>query len=196
MMQISFGKKIPLMKCNVKDINKNQFVPAYFSKYDCKDASDLSDLYNSCQNWCFIDKIIDDMKKKYMALKENYTSSPFEFYVLENEEGKKLGICETVNTENYGNIEYIVSRNNDKYKYAGQAMVAMVGKEILKRNAYRLYVASPAPSASGFYTEKCGFERFNENSILSSLFLEKTGIKKFINRFQERTNSKISDLKG
>ena len=34
-MKISFGKKIPITQCKIKDIEQNKFVPATFYEVDC-----------------------------------------------------------------------------------------------------------------------------------------------------------------
>lgn len=192
--QASFGKKIPIMQCQIKDVNQNKFVGAKLSKYDCKDYDDIVDVANSCSKWCFINNIIKDMEVKYSRHKpENFSS---DFYILENEEGKAIGLCETRSSKDSSNIEYIVSKHDNKYKYIGQALMAMVGKSILDRGGSRMYVANPAPSARGFYTNKCGFNMIDERSGFSPLYLEKDGIEKLIKIFQYRTKSEILDIEG
>ena len=194
MSPVSFGKKIPIMKCQIKDIKQNKFVSAKLSKYDCKDYNDIVDVSRSCPNWCFINSILNDMYTKYVQGGTEKFSS--DFYILENEEGKAIGFCETKSSKESTNVEYIVSKHNNNYKYIGQALMAMVGKAVLDRGAFRLYVANPAPSASGFYVNKCDFSRIDESSLLSPLYLEKDGIERFIDKFQCRTESKILDIEG
>lgn len=194
---VSFGKKIPIMQCQIKDIKQNKFVSAKLSKYDCKDYDDIIDVSRSCSRWCFIRNITKNMQTKYEKQKYKLPEKfPSDFYILENEEGKAIGLCETESSKASTNIEYIISNHNNNYKYIGQALIAMVGKAVLDRNAFRLYVANPAPSACGFYTNKCGFTRLDERSIFSPLLLEKDGIEKHIKIFQYRTKSEILDIKG
>ena len=194
---VSFGKKIPIMQCQIKDTKQNKFVTAKLSKYDCNDYKDIIEVSKSCSKWYFINNIVNNMNIKYERQKNNQQDKiPLDFYILENEEGKTVGICETGNSKESTNIEYIVSKHDNNYKFIGQAIIAMIGKTVLDRNACRLYVANPAPSASGFYINKCGFTRLDERSILSPLFLEKDGIEKLIKIFQYRTKSEIQDVEG
>ena len=193
---VSFGKKIPVMQCQIKDIKQNKLVGAKLSKYDCKDYEDILEVSNSCSKWCYIRNILKDMETKYIKQNRGKENILYDFYILENEEGKAIGFCETESSKECSNIEYIVSKHDNNYKYIGQALIAMVGKSVLNRGGHRLYVANPAPSANGFYTNKCGFIRLDERSFLSPLWLEKDGIEDLINKFQEKTQSEISDIEG
>ena len=48
---INFGKKIPIAKCHIKDVEKGKFVPATFYEIDCTDINDNNEIYDLNNNY-------------------------------------------------------------------------------------------------------------------------------------------------
>ena len=71
-MSVSFGCKIPITKCQIKDIKHNQFVPATYYEIDCKDTSDIKEVDSLLGEWDFKNAIVYSMKSKFDAIKKGY----------------------------------------------------------------------------------------------------------------------------
>jgi hypothetical protein len=187
---VSFGKKTPVMQCNVRDVWNNKPAAVTLSEYDCKDYSDIKEVYKSCEDWTYGSSFAIDMNKKRERYLDGRELFPNNFYVMQDKNKNILGICETLDMDKDTNIEYIESKRDNGYKYIGQAMIAMVGRILLNRNGKNLYVLNPYPGAINFYTDKCGFE-----TVADYLVMTNNKINDFINRVQRKTNSEISEIK-
>lgn len=190
----SFGKKIPLMHCNVKDVRHDKFAEVTLSEYDCKDYSDIQEVNDQCKRWEFGFNIADDMNIKRMDYLKGYEQYPTNYYVMEDKNKKIIGLCETVDFGNDTNIEFIESKRNSGYKYIGQAMLAMVGKILLNKGKENLCVAHSYIEAVPFYIDKCGFDSVKDDKHIFSLFMNNQQIKDFIERVQTKTNAPIKEI--
>lgn len=189
---ITFGRKIPLMKASVIDNMSGKKVPVTLSEYDCFDyPNDINMFLRSASSMNYANSIAHNMRVKYHDFE-----SPYKFYVLEDENEKAVCICQAEKSDNNLNIEFIESKHDDEHKYAGQTMIAMLGKILLNGNGHNLYVLFPLPSAINFYLKKCGFEFLHPQSGLNkiALVMPNHKIKKFINSVQHETGSQIIDL--
>ena len=191
---VSFGKKIPVMQAQIKDIKNNQFIPVKLSEYDCKDIDDIKEVYENCTYWLFYKNIAADMNKKrerYIKGQEQY---PNKFYVMQDKNNNIIGLCETADKGKDTNIEFLETNRKFGYKYIGQTMLAMIGKRLLNRGGGNLCVAHPYICALSYYTDKCGFEITDDNKHFFSLYMKDNQIKSFIEKVQEKTNSPIREI--
>lgn len=189
---ITFGRKIPLMKASVIDKMNGKKVPVTLSEYDCRNyADDVRMFMNSCNSMDYARSIAGGMWDKHCN-----SDLPYNFYVLEDENNKALCICETFSCINNIYIDFIESGHDDKHKYAGQTMIAMLGKMILNQKKNNLLVSFPVLSAMDFYIKKCGFKPLQSKSLYNqlTLIMENPKIPEFINKVQKKTGSEIIDL--
>ena len=187
---ISFGKQIPLMKSQVKDLKNNKFIPVTFSEFDCKDYDDIEKVFN-CRNWHFSPFIAAEMNHKRC----HNTNENINFYVMEDNDGNIIGLCETERSDHNINIKYIESKQQDKqYKYIGQTMLAMIGKILQQNNGHNIYVTNPAPTALRFYTDKCGFKPLWKHSSFEGLILRNSNIDTFILQTENKTECSIKNI--
>ncbi len=193
---ISFGKKIPIMQCNVRDVWQNKSAQVTISEYDCKDYDDVKEVLKHCAYWTYGQNIASDMESKRERYWESGEKYPTHFYVMQDKHNEIIGLCETIDIGNDTNVEFIESNSRLGYKYIGQTMLAVVGKRLLERGGENLCVAHPYIGAICFYTDKCGFNGVYDDKNFFSLFMKNHQVKDFIERVQRKTNSQILDIKG
>ena len=194
MMQISFGKKNPIIQCNIKDTNKNKLVPAKIFEYDCQCSSDVEDVLYMGSDWYYNFSIACDMQNKYETENFKDEKSPKHFYVMENQNGLPVALCETQETDSEIQVEYIETKHNSEQKYCGQTMLAALGKKVLDLNLNKLVIVAPLRDVYNFYTTGCGFEQSTQNHFKLEMKPEK--IKEFIDKTQKKTNGEIIDIKA
>lgn len=190
-MNISFGKKIPIAICNIFDNQQNKFVPATINEYDCKDKSDIEEIKSLDDNWAHKDTIALNMRVKYFSLNNNRHCDA-RFYALENTEGEILGISYVDDLEKNVELRFIESRNDKRYKYVGQNILATIGKNILDGNQRKFIVRSAVSSAFDFYEKVCGFKDIG----YSDLAMNRFDIHKFVKQTEKRTKAPIVNLEG
>ena len=167
-MQISFGARIPVSRCNIfsnKDAQRLERATMY--EIDCKDEDDF-EYVNNVGNWDYKVSICGDISSKYESFKypSLYTDEDkkyFEknkFYSIENKNGEVLGLCETVLDGKDLNVEFITVSPKKRNRNIGAALLASVAKLSLAPRQ-RITVHHPDKSAYGFY-DACGFERIIE----------------------------------
>lgn len=189
---ISFGRKIPLTECKVKNLETKKFVPVTFYEVDCQDYKEIEDIRDSKGKWNFMGPILYNMDSKHMWLQKNSGENPYKFYILENKAGEILGISQTENKDNNITVKFLDSGRNKEYKYVGQTMLASMGQQVVNNGGTSLNIMNPTIDAYPFYTKNCKFEE-TENSELT---MNPNQIKKFIRRTQFRTHSRILDSKA
>ena len=201
-MQVSFGKRIPIYKCQVTDMATGKNMPAVISEYDCEDYEDIQEMTDLGYKWKFALCLSADMHSKLLYnrdprfTKRNY---PMHFYILHDEKEDKygcvniFGICETEENKDNTNIAFIESKYDKKHKYVGQTMIASIGKTLLKRNGHNIYILNPAYNAIPYYINKCGFETVT-NTSYSPLWMQTHQIPDFIKRTEEKTGASIIDI--
>ena len=190
MMQVSFGKKIPIMHCSIKDTEKCENVPAIISEYDCKTSEDAQDIMYMGSSWHFRIDIAADMLTKYKQENFHDKTSPYHFYIMENTQGKPVALCETVEEDNEINVKYIESERNYEHKYCGKTMLAALGKKLLKNNGSRLVISHPIPKAYDFYVKGCGFKKMKDNAAF--LEMNPKQVDKFISKTELQSGGEIS----
>lgn len=180
---ISFGNKIPVAKCNIRDVRQNKFVEATLVEFDCKDNSDVEEIEKLDENWEYKDVFRDKMK--YTRSIMRYKVPLNHFYALKNENGEIVGIAQVKDERPDFVLNHIESKKG-QYKFIGQNMIAMLSKIALENNFKRLYVPIPIEKARAFYTKKCGFrDIFGDCGVALSTF----GMKRFQRKVNKRTNA-------
>ncbi len=192
-MQVSFGKKVPIMQCSIKDVQRKMTVPATIYEYDCQCSSDIEDMLYAGRDWFYNINLACDMKDKYE--KENFMDeiSPRHFYVMENQNGKMLALCETKEVDSDIQVEFIETEHNKEQKYCGKTMLAALGKKVIENNGSKLMINIPLNSAFDFYVQGCGFNTLSGNSL--KLQMEKHKIKNFISETEAQSGGEILNIK-
>ena len=171
---VSFGKKIPVATCKVKNIQRNKFIDATLYELDCKDRTDIKEVGSLKDGWSFKYSILSDMRRKmYLENSERMVCSYF--YALENQKNEIIGLAEVMKMYPSLILSYIVSEPDKKYKYVGQNIIGLLGKMALEEKLKEIYIPTPILEARKFYTKKCGFENTREGVALR---LSKKGIRK------------------
>ncbi len=191
--QISFGKKIPITNCQVKDKKNGKFVPATIYEADCKDFSDIQEVDNLDGIWSFKSSIVSYMKIKYSRQLISTTDKNDKFYLLQTQDGTTLGLCQTNKEGSSTKVEFLENRRDKKYKYVGQSLLAAIGLETLKEGKKSIVITVPTEEAIPFYVDKCGFKESNNSTPLK---LSKKRIKKLIRKTENKTNTNLINLRA
>ena len=191
-MNISFGKKIPIAQCQIQSIKTGKFEPATIYELDCKDETDVIETLKPQDKWIYARSINRNMCNKYIQQQQGEESSST-FYILENKDGKTLGMAQTDELlKKAHNLAFLDTEKDKQYKYVGQTLLASIAKNIMDKDGIRLSVFEPVPTAVPFYDKICGFQNIG-NLLLTA---DRQEMKDFISRTQERTKSTLIDLKG
>ena len=198
---VSFGKKIPIAQTQIYDRKKADFVPATVYEYDCRDKSDFQAIDNLKGHWGYKDVISYSMQRKYRA-PNNYESLNKSFYVLEKPTGESVGVSEIHNKDTKKEIKFIETQQTNKYKYAGQNIIATIAKKIIDGDEDKLIVKNPVAQSYDFYTKGCGFvpERklfgcFNDGSEpdgMQDLEMNRSELRRFVRQVEAKVQSSIN----
>ncbi|MBQ8886984.1 MAG: GNAT family N-acetyltransferase [Candidatus Gastranaerophilales bacterium] len=191
-MNISFGKKIPIMQTQIQNLQTGAFEPATVYELDCTDETDILETIKPQNSWTYARDINRNMCDKYIQQQIGEDSN-LSFYILQNQKGETLGMAQTEEQiKNAHNLSLFDTKKNKQYKYVGQTLLASVSKDIMSKAGVRLSVFDPHPSAIAFYDKICGFQNFG-NIFLSA---DKKQMNKFIQQTEQRTNAQLVNLKG
>lgn len=188
-MNISFGKKIPIMQCQILNPKTNKYTSATIFEYNCNDKKDADDIDSIDGYWFYKNEIFFNARDKFHSPLRN---KDLRIFALENEKGKTLGLMQCTKTQNIYDVNLLEKRYLDKHKYVGTALLAAVAQETIKENAEKLTVSSPVQEAREFYIKGCGFK------TTTSKCLEMNGeqIRNFIKEAKQKTNTQIINLQG
>ena len=203
---ISFGKKIPLTTCQIQDKKTGNFVPATLFEYDCKDEQDILEIVFTGKQWYFSEAIIKNMDKKFqlnklfeenpLLKKTKFRKEPKSkddyykrFFVMQLQDGKTIGVCQAQNKDNSLKLDYLESQNNN-HRFIGTTILASLGIKTLQDGINSITIDSGTTEAEDFYTDKCGFKHYTDDTFK----LDKRHIKKLIKQTQKETQSPIVDL--
>lgn len=189
-ISISFGKKIPKMQFQIQKKDTKEYVPAIFSEIDCTDDTDYTEVKNLDRHWAFKNNIAERIEQKNSIQRYFKQKTNISIYEIHDNIGQLIGIAQTQTQNGVCNIDYIVTKPNNEYKYVGQAMITAIGKETLSNNGHVLTIITPVEDAIPFYTSACGFETFKE------LFLRMNSnqILELIKRTEQKTKAPIINI--
>ena len=193
MYSISFGKKIPVVTCKVKDLSSKKFVPVKMYEYDCREQSDIDEVKNLPVPFSYKTAIATEMETKKIAREKYSIDTGISHYIIESEQGIPLGIASVKNNEESYGVKFIQTSQNLTHKYVGQAMLASIAQIALNDNRKNFEIYFPTDDAMGFYTHKCGFKHCDS---YRNLEMFEKDMKKFIFRTQLKTRAPIGDLRG
>ena len=189
-ISISFGKKIPKMQFQIQKKDTKEYVPAIFSEIDCTDDTDYTEVKNLDRHWTFKNNIAERIEQKNSIQRYFKQKTNISIYEMHDNIGQLIGIAQTQTQNGVCNIDYIVTKPNNEYKYVGQAMITAIGKETISNNGRVLTIMTPVDDAIPFYTNACGFKIFGE------LFLKMTSnqILELIKRTEQKTKAPIINI--
>ncbi len=188
---LSFGKKIPIAKCQIQERETGKFVPATVYEVDCADEDDFLEIKNLNRKWSFKKFISENMESKHFV--KNYLNgdSCLSFYQIRDNNDEIIGIGQTREIGRTHDLSYIDTKPKNQYRFVGQTLLAAIGKSILNQDGFRLIVSTPIDSSIDFYEKSCGFEKIEDGMFK----MNRSQIQSFISRTEERTHSPLISLK-
>lgn len=188
-MNITFGKKIPIAITQIQNRQTGEFEPATVYEVDCTDKEDYEEVENDRFNWCFSWDIGWNMRDKYEG-KHQWTNSTF--YVLEDQNNETISRIQIDSLlDNKYSLEWLDTKQDNKYRYVGQNILSVAASEILKKGGIYFAIFNAIETAKSFYLETCGFE-----DIKGFFYMNNQQMKEFIAQTEKRTQSQIINLKA
>ncbi len=188
---VSFGKKIPVASCKVKNNHTGKFERAKLYEYDCKDLADLQEFAKLPDYWGFKDAILSGMCEKKVVLDKHNVSTGVSYFVLQDKNDETIGICSAKKSLTDYGVKLIQTTPLKSHKYTGQAMLAALALVGLKENRNKFEIKYPTDEAMTFYTDKCCFQKGESKYHLE---MDRRGMKKLLRKVQARTHSQIVDI--
>ena len=189
---VSFGKQIPLIRCNVQNNKTQKFVPATLYEADCKSIGDYETVSKAKGDWRFKNYILSNMRNKMLINNIPGLKTSDKFYLLKTDvDNSVIGMVQTREKDNKKCIKYIESKQDGKYKYAGKNMVASLAKNLIKENGEALVVDAPIASAIPFYIAN-GFRFYDYGKLILPI----EDANKLIEFTEERAETSLIDLQG
>ncbi len=188
---ISFGKKIPVVDCQVRDNRTGKYIPVTMYEYDCYDQADIDEMRNLPECWSYNRAIANDMSEKKYCLENLYSDAGISCYVLKNKKNETIGITSVRNSRTRSEVKLIQTAQNGKYKYAGQAMLASLALIALNDRKSTFKILYPTEEAMDFYKKKCKFKKSKQSSNLE---MDQRGMKNLVKRTESRTHGPIIDV--
>ena len=189
---VSFGRKIPVSACKVKDLKTGSFVPVKMYEFDCTEQSDIDEVRNLPSCFGYKTAIATDMETKKKAKEKYSIDMGVSHYIMQTENGETLGIASVRNNEETYGVKLIQTTQNSTHKYIGQAMLASMAKIAINDNREKFEIRFPTFEAMGFYKNKCGFKH-GENQHHLEMSLK--DMKKFIFKTQLKTRGTVVDIR-
>lgn len=189
---VSFGRKIPVTECKVKNLSTGKFESVKMYEYDCKDETDIQEVLNLPFAFGFKTAIATDMEAKKSAKEKYSIDTGVSHYIMQTEDGNPLGIASVRNNEETYGVKFIQTSQHSTHKYVGQAMLASMAKIAMNDNREKFEIRFPTNEAMGFYTHKCGFKHGESHYHLE---MSQKDMKKFIFKTQLKTHSTIIDTR-
>lgn len=192
-MNISFGAKIPIAKCQIQNTITKNFESALIYEIDCKDRSDINTFVMPEEEWNYAKCIQGNLADSMMMEAIYNVPRKSSFYILQNKDGETLGISEVEKSaDNNYNLAYLDTKKDKQYKYVGQTLLSTVTREAYKKGTKKFTVFGAALSALDFYTETCGFKKNGPYTPI----IERDEIPDFVRQTEKRTQAKIIDFVG
>ena len=193
MNKISFGAKIPVAICQIKNKNTQQMRKAVIYEYDCKDISDYWALakIEKEQKWKYADIIAAkaDLKCNGRMLQDE------SIYSLEDESGKTVGLCNFRETSRNTEVRYIESKSDDVYKYVGQNMLALLAKRAFYSGKKEIRIANAQHNAFMFYKKCCfQFDWDEFSNGYNEFYLKREKMPTSIKETEDKTNTSIKEM--
>ena len=186
---VTFGKKIPIAKCHIKDLKNDKYVAATCYKIDCTDTSDSSEIWKLDGDWEYNDVVAHNIDEKHRHLEGIGVQNSLDFYEMQTDKKKEIiGICQVNKTFGDIRLDYLESKPDKGYKYIGQSMLAILGEVAKSEGIERIYIPTPVEEARSFYRDKCGFKEAKDTT---AMYMNKNKFKKLKIKAERNTHSKI-----
>lgn len=190
-MNISFGRKIPIIQTQIQNKSTGNFESATVYELDCQDETDILETMKPQDSWTYARDININMYEKYIQQQKG-EKSDMAFYILQSQNGETLGMAQTQKQiKNAHNLALFDTKKDKGYKFVGQTLLASIAKDIMNKDGIRLSVFEPHPTAIEFYDKVCGFQNFGD-IFLSA---DKAQMNAFIDRTEQRTKAPLLNLK-
>ena len=187
--QISFSAKIPIRTCQIYDKHDKKYVPATIYEHDGKDFEDVGYFQNLPGRWKYKHDVADDIEMKFF---NHAAFSDIRFFSIETDE-KPIGILEYVKYNDKNDVQFVETRNRNRYKYTGTTLLALAAQNAIKDNLPSLTISDPVEKAMPFYINKCGFE---ESTEPAELITDEKGMKKIIEIAERKTKGKLLNIEA
>lgn len=188
-MKITFGRKIPIMQCQVQNIKTKNFVPATVYEYDCEDKHDADNIDKISGYWIFKPQIFFQAQDKH-CFPQKYKNT--KIYSLETNAGETLGMMVLDKEDNNNNVDVLETKFLSGHKYVGKSLLAAAAQETLKGEYKKLTITYPIPEVRDFYIDSCGFHETSGRP----LEMDKKELPALIKQTEAKTQTKIIDLRG
>lgn len=196
-MEISFGRKIPIMNSRVYDKQAGEFVKATVYELDGKDEDDY--LYVAMKGDCIPYKtdITSSLYLKYRkqqktAFEPNSQDNFEKFYALETEDGKISALIEAFKIKNFADIKRMSTDRSGKYGLLGQTIMASLMQQMLLEKDPTLIVSDPSTKGRDFYTNTCGFKSDAQDS--HQVVINKEDMTNFLRNYSQKTEQETLDF--
>ena len=162
---ISFKAVIPKYKTTVQNKQTGKFEPALFCEVDCKNKNDYKIFSKLGDSWEYASCLETSAEWKYGNQKAKF-DDPRGHYIIKKENGEILAICRTF--EQYGKtrIDFLESKPESQYRFAGQMILAGIAKEAIKKGSKTIVIESPVAGSDRFYEGICGFKEEDRGFVL------------------------------
>lgn len=158
---ISFGRKIQRYSCQIQNNQTGGYVPATVYEYDCNDESDILEIRNLDRKWVFKERFTHNMDIKHCVQSVFNEKTNDSFYSIQV--GNDIvGLTQISTYNGISNVDYIMTKPRNEYKYAGQMLIACAGKELLKKNGHQMTVTTAVNDVYGFYS-RIGFHEYGDH---------------------------------
>ena len=203
-IQLSFGNKIPVSQHRVYNNQTDKFENATVYEFDGTDSSDYDYMVSKFGAWSYkylyeigLFGKIDNVKRKDDDIRARMMADYNKFYIIESTDGNLLGLLQTQEIKkNKYDIKFLESNHDEKYKYAGQNILASIASKLKDLDEAELMVTDPETtenySAVPFYQNVCGFMPKGART----LYLDKNAMNEFVQNVEKRTKAPIIDLQG
>lgn len=193
---VSFGKKTPIVKCNIVNRKTEETSPATICMYDCEDRSDEREIRNLPKYFYYKDEFADNIKKEYLKkIIEPEKKQKNYFFCLQDDKQNILGIAQThfMKAPTQGNmliVDLLQSNPKSKYKYVGQSLLSGLCARIKDGIASKMLVLYPADTAVNFYKNKCGFS----SAYGDTLILPQEDFNQFIETTERKVGGRFENI--
>ena len=188
-MNISFGKKIPIMKCQVQNLKTKDFVPSTVYEYDCEDKHDANNIDKIDGYWIFKPQIFFQAQDKH-CFPQKYKNT--KIYSLETNTGETLGMMVLDKAGNNNNVDVLETKFQSGHKYVGKSLLAAAAQETLKGSYKKLTITHPIPDVRDFYIDSCVFKETSGRP----LEMNNEDLMSFIKTVEKSVHTNFIDLQG
>ena len=136
-----------------------------FCEVDCKNKNDYRIFAKLKSDWEYASCLENTARWKYINQKVGFDDTRGH-YLLMRKNGEIISICRTSQEKEDLKIDYLESKPQSNYRFAGQMILAGIAKEAIKNACTRMTVPVPVSDAWDFYEQACGFREFGTGLVM------------------------------